>query len=43
MKKRLPYGQSSYNTLVNDNFIYVDKTKYIEKLEKLHDTFVFFL
>ncbi|MGL5087055.1 MAG: AAA family ATPase, partial [Clostridium sp.] len=25
------------------NFIYVDKTKYIEKLEKLHDTFVFFL
>ncbi|MGL5353946.1 MAG: AAA family ATPase, partial [Clostridium sp.] len=43
MKKRLPYGQSSYNTLVNDNFIYVDKTEYIEKLEKLHDTFIFFL
>ncbi|MGL5354765.1 MAG: AAA family ATPase [Clostridium sp.] len=43
MNKRLPYGQSSYNKVVNDNFIYVDKTEYIEKLEKLHDTFVFFL
>ncbi|MEG0308961.1 MAG: AAA family ATPase [Clostridium sp.] len=43
MRKRLPYGQSSYNTLINDNFIYVDKTEYIERLENLHDTFVFFL
>ncbi|MDK2829471.1 MAG: hypothetical protein PWP67_2291 [Clostridium butyricum] len=42
LKKRLPYGQSSYKSVVNDDFIYVDKTSYIEKLENLHDTFVFF-
>ena len=32
MKKKLPYGQSNYETLVNDNFLYVDKTKYIETM-----------
>lgn len=43
MKKKLPYGQSNYETLVNDNFLYVDKTKYIETMENLHDRFIFFL
>lgn len=43
MKKKLPYGLSNYSTLINDNFLYVDKTKYIETMENLHDRFVFFL
>ncbi|MGL5087371.1 MAG: AAA family ATPase, partial [Clostridium sp.] len=43
MKKKLPYGQSNYKKLIDDNYIYVDKTNYIEKLEKLHDKYIFFL
>lgn len=43
MKKKLPYGQSNYEKLIKDNYIYIDKTEYIEKLESLHDKFVFFL
>ncbi len=41
--KRLPYGISNYRTLVEDNYIYVDKTGYIEKLEYYHSPFLFFL
>lgn len=43
MAKRLPYGQSNYKNLVYDNYVYVDKTKYIEKLEKFDSSYVMFL
>lgn len=43
MRKKLPYGISNYKTLVENNYIYVDKTKYIETLENLHAPFIFFL
>ncbi|MDY4079324.1 MAG: AAA family ATPase [Clostridium sp.] len=43
MNKKLPYGKSNYKELVEKNYLYVDKTKYIEKLENLNDTFIFFL
>ena len=33
--KKLPYGISNYEELVEDNYYYVDKTMYIEKLENL--------
>ena len=33
--KKLPYGISNYEELILDNYYYVDKTDYIEKLEKL--------
>ncbi len=33
--KKLPYGVSNYRNLIEENYYYVDKTKYIEKLEKL--------
>ena len=33
--QKLPYGISNYEELVNDNYYYVDKTIYIEKLENL--------
>ena len=41
--KNLPYGISDYKIIVKDNLYYVDKTEYIEKLEKLHSYYVFFL
>lgn len=33
--KKLPYGISNYEELVEDNYYYVDKTRYIEMLENL--------
>ncbi len=41
--KRLPYGVSNYKTIVQGNYVYVDKTAYIEKLENYHSPFLFFL
>ena len=31
--KKLPYGISDYEKIVEENYYYVDKTSYIEKLE----------
>jgi hypothetical protein len=33
MKKRIPYGIGNFETLRNENYYYIDKTKIIEKLE----------
>jgi len=41
--KKLPTGISNYEELVNENYYYVDKTKYIEKLESLSDKRIMFL
>ena len=41
--KKLPYGISNYQELIEDNYYYVDKTKYIEKLENLAEKRVMFL
>ena len=41
--KKLPNGISNYAELVQDGYIYVDKTKYIEKLENLTDKRIMFL
>ena len=43
MIKKLPYGQSNYEELIKLNYEYVDKTKYIKKLENLYDKYIFFL
>ena len=43
MKLKMPYGISNYEKIVNDGYYYVDKTKYIEKLEKLPEASVIFL
>ena len=44
MKKRsrLPNGISDYRTMMEEDYIYIDKTKYIETLENTH-SYVFFL
>lgn len=41
--KKLPYGISNYKTIALENYIYVDKTAYIEKLDNYHSPFIFFL
>ena len=41
--KKLPYGISNYEELIQDNYYYVDKTKYIEKLENLAEKRIMFL
>ena len=41
--KKLPNGISNYEELVEDGYYYVDKTKYIEKLESLTDKRIMFL
>ena len=43
MRKKIPYGISNYKKIVEGNYIFVDKTKHIEKLENLHAPFLFFL
>lgn len=41
--KKLPYGISNYEEIVNDGYEYIDKTKYIEKLENLSEKRIMFL
>ena len=41
--KKMPYGISNYEKIVNDGYYYVDKTMYIEKLENLPETSIMFL
>ena len=43
MIKKLPKGISNYADLVEQGYYYVDKTKYIEKLEDLPDKTIMFL
>lgn len=35
--KKLPKGISNYQELTEQDYYYVDKTRYIEKLENLED------
>jgi hypothetical protein len=41
--KKVPYGISDYRTIVDNNYLFVDKTRYIELLEGLGEPFIFFL
>jgi hypothetical protein len=43
MLKRLPYGISNYKTIAQENYIYIDKTPYIERIENYHSPYLFFL
>ena len=43
MPKKLPYGISNYEKIVEENYEYVDKTQYIEKLENLSEPNIMFL
>ncbi|KAA6303042.1 MAG: hypothetical protein EZS26_000645 [Candidatus Ordinivivax streblomastigis] len=41
--KRLPYGNSDFRSIVLDNYAYVDKTRYIEMLERESNRNQFFI
>ena len=41
-RSRLPNGISDYKIMIEKDYIYIDKTQYIETLENIH-SFVFFL
>ena len=43
MKLKMPYGISNYEKIINNGYYYVDKTRYIEKLENLSETSIMFL
>ncbi|MGV8154243.1 MAG: AAA family ATPase [Alkaliphilus sp.] len=40
---KIPYGISNFKTLREEKYIYVDKTKYIDVIEKLNSKYVFFI
>ena len=41
--KKLPYGISDYERIVENDYYYIDKTMYIEKLENLAEPYIMFL
>ena len=41
--KRLPYGNSNFERLISDNYAYVDKTQFIEMLEREENPYQFFI
>ena len=41
--KKLPYGISDYERLIENGYYYVDKTAYIEKLENLAEPYIMYL
>ena len=41
--KKLPYGISDYERLIENDYYYVDKTKYIEELENISEPYIMFL
>ncbi len=43
LQKKIPYGQSNFASLVEQQYIYIDKTRYIEILEFFSDKNIFFL
>ena len=43
MKLKMPYGISNFEELITENYYYVDKTMYIEKLENLPEKRIMFL
>ncbi len=40
MIKKIPYGISEFKDIIQENYYFVDKTKYIEKLENLNEKYI---
>ncbi len=38
--EKIPYGIMNFKTLIEENYYYVDKTMYLEKLEKMTDALI---
>jgi hypothetical protein len=43
LNKKLPYGISNFKNLIEDKYLYIDKTEYIEKIESFHSPYIIFL
>jgi len=43
MPKKLPYGQSNFADLIESNYAYVDKTRYVELLENENNRYQFLI
>ena len=41
--KKLPYGISDYERLIENDYYYIDKTMYIERIENLAEPYIIFL
>ena len=41
--KKIPYGIGNYKLLKKDNYYFIDKTKFIKKIENLGSRYLFFL
>ena len=42
--KKIIYGESNFKKIkINNDYLYIDKTDYIEKLEKTNESFLIFL
>ncbi|GHT41602.1 hypothetical protein FACS189437_08700 [Bacteroidia bacterium] len=41
--KRLPYGNSNFESIMTENYAYVDKTRFIEQLENEANKYQFFI
>ncbi|MDR2763710.1 MAG: AAA family ATPase [Tannerella sp.] len=41
--KRLPYGISNFETIMTENYVYVDKTRYIEQLKNASSHYQFLI
>ena len=41
--RKIPYGRINFEEIITDGYIYVDKTKYIEKLEEQNNKTLFYL
>ena len=35
MQRLIPYGMTNFETIIKENYYFIDKTKYIEEIEKL--------
>jgi hypothetical protein len=42
-KKRLPYGNSNFSSIITENYAYIDKTRFIELLENENNKYQFFI
>jgi hypothetical protein len=40
---KIPYGMSNFKAMREEGYLYVDKTMYIEKLERLNSKYIFFI
>ncbi|NUV00559.1 hypothetical protein XO12_10875, partial [Marinitoga sp. 1154] len=43
MRKKIPYGEQNFERVIMQNYYYIDRTEYIEKLESLNEKNIVFL